>query len=226
MVPKVREKEKAVELRKSGFSYKDILNVVPVAKSSLSLWLKDLPLTNEEKDSLEKRKDSNISKGRIKAATANRRNRLNRERKQFLEAKDEFNVFKNDPYFVIGIALYWAEGSKRDTAFHFVNSDYTMIKFMIVWILKYLSVPKNSIYLRLHLHSTYAHENCEEFWSEKTGIPLEFFKKTIYKQNTSLVKKRPNYKGCMRIELTKSMVFLRKMQFWQKLLVAHFNNQS
>jgi orotate phosphoribosyltransferase-like protein len=45
----VQEKEKAVELRRKGLSYKEILKQVPVAKSSLSLWLKDLPLTKDEK---------------------------------------------------------------------------------------------------------------------------------------------------------------------------------
>ena len=33
---RVQEKEKAIKLRKSGYSYKDILKEVKVAKSSLS----------------------------------------------------------------------------------------------------------------------------------------------------------------------------------------------
>jgi transposase len=50
MKSKVREKEKAIELRRQGYSYKDILAQVPVAKSSISLWLQNLPLTAEEKN--------------------------------------------------------------------------------------------------------------------------------------------------------------------------------
>ena len=50
----VHYKAKAVALRKKGLSYNDILKQVPVAKSSLSLWLKDLPLTKSEKKVLKK----------------------------------------------------------------------------------------------------------------------------------------------------------------------------
>ena len=45
----VQEKETAVALRKKGLSYNEILKRIPVAKSSLSLWLRDLPLTKDEK---------------------------------------------------------------------------------------------------------------------------------------------------------------------------------
>ena len=80
MNPKVREKERAIQLRKRGYTYNEILKVLPVAKSSLSLWLKDFPLTECEKQSLKKRVDKNISLGRIRAAAANRQNRLKKDR--------------------------------------------------------------------------------------------------------------------------------------------------
>jgi len=52
MNAKVQEKEMAVKLRRDGYSYNDILGVVSVAKSTLSNWLKDLPLTENEKKML------------------------------------------------------------------------------------------------------------------------------------------------------------------------------
>jgi transposase len=44
---KLLVKRKVVELRKQGKSYSDILKIIKVSKSSLSLWLKDVPLTNK-----------------------------------------------------------------------------------------------------------------------------------------------------------------------------------
>lgn len=40
--------QKAIRLRKEGKTYSEILRVVPVAKSSLLLWFKDVGLSTEQ----------------------------------------------------------------------------------------------------------------------------------------------------------------------------------
>ena len=55
MNAKVREKEKAIELRRQGLSYKQIINKLKVAKGSLSLWFKDVKLTEDEERLLNQR---------------------------------------------------------------------------------------------------------------------------------------------------------------------------
>lgn len=45
---RVEEKQRARELRTQGWSYNDILREVGVSKSTLSLWLRDIPLTDEQ----------------------------------------------------------------------------------------------------------------------------------------------------------------------------------
>lgn len=219
---KVLEKEKAVKLRKEGYSYKDILSEIHVAKSTISNWLKDLPITSEEKKLLKERIDSNISRGRIKSATANRRNRLVKEKELFELSKIEFENYKNDPMFLVGIGLYWAEGSKRTSTFQFMNSDSDMINFMILWGKKFFPKESRNMHLRLYMHKIYSCEKCEEYWSKITGFPLSKFKKTVYKPSGLGVKKRPMYKGCIRIEIPKGSHLLRKMQFWQNLLITEF----
>lgn len=223
MKSKVLEKEKAIQLRKMGYSYKDILSQIFVSKSSISGWLKDLPITPEEKNLLKERTDANISRGRIKSAAAIRRNRLEKERKLFEQSRIEFNTFKKEVMFFVGIGLYWAEGSKRTSTFQFMNSDPDMIRFMILWCRKFLQSERSKISLRLYTHKIFTNEGFEKFWSNVTGIPLPEFKKTIYKPSGLGYKKRPMYKGCVRIEISKGMHLLRKMQFWQKLLVNEFN---
>lgn len=225
MITKVREVEKAIELRKKGYSYNDILKEVPVSKSTLSKYLKDLPLTQQEKQYLKTRNDSNISKGRVKAATAHRMRRIVRDGFLFQEARKEYLVMEKDPFFHIGICLYWAEGSKRNQIFAFTNSDADMIKLMVVWIERFLGVSKSDIKARLFTHKPFAQENNEKYWSDTSGIPLENFRKTIYKPTGLLVKKHPNYKGCLRIELGK-VVYLRKIAFWQKMMVEYYRKQG
>ncbi|XKT75279.1 MAG: hypothetical protein ACJKSS_00615 [Patescibacteria group bacterium UBA2103] len=220
MHKKVREKERAIELRKKGYTYNEILKEVSVAKSSLSEWLKDMPLTKSEKDLLKKRKDSNITKGRIRAATAHHLNRLERDKVLFQEAKREFDAFIQDPLFQLGVGLYWAEGSKRNQQFQFSNSDPNMINVMFLWIERYFSLPREDINVRLYIHKPYREEKCEEYWSKTIRVPLENFQKTIYKPTGLGVKKRPAYKGCLRIEVAK-IKYLKKVKFWIELLVMH-----
>jgi hypothetical protein len=49
MIPKFTEKEKAIKLRKSGATYSEVLREVPVSKSTLSLWLRDVGLSKTQK---------------------------------------------------------------------------------------------------------------------------------------------------------------------------------
>ncbi len=217
----VQEKRQAIVLRKKGLSYREILEVVPVAKSSLSLWLKDLPLTQKEKESLKNRKDSNISRGRIKSGAANRENRLVRERIYFEEAKTLFLRYKDEPFFHVGVALYWAEGAKRNNQYLFVNSDSEMMLVMVMWLEKYHGYSRRELRYRLYIHKPYAHERLEQFWMKELGVTEAQFAKTIYKPTNLGVKKRPNYKGCLRIEVPKSRALLCKMKFWQSMQVEY-----
>lgn len=52
MIQKIEEKKKAIELRKQGLSYREILEQIPVAKSSLSLWLRSVGLSKKQKQRL------------------------------------------------------------------------------------------------------------------------------------------------------------------------------
>jgi len=49
MIFKFKEKEKAIKLRKRGFSYSEILREIPVAKSTLSLWLRSVGLAKKQR---------------------------------------------------------------------------------------------------------------------------------------------------------------------------------
>lgn len=221
MQSKITEKAYAIALRRKGLSYKEILSKLKVSKSSLSVWLRDAPLTESEKRYLRKRKDKNISLGRIRAATALHKRRLDREKIILIEAKEEFSRYIKEPFFGAGISLYWAEGAKRTPMLSFTNSDYEMIILFCLWLERYIHVTRKEIVARLYIHKPYAHENLELFWSKHSHIPMENFKRTIYKPTNLGVKKRPEYKGCLRIHLTKVKHY-RKMMFWLSMFVEHY----
>jgi transposase len=69
MLTKLKEKETAIELRKQGYSYSEILKKVPVAKSTLSLWLRSVGLAERQKQRLTEKK----RKGQLKGAQTKKR---------------------------------------------------------------------------------------------------------------------------------------------------------
>jgi len=103
-----------------------------------------------------------------------------------------------------------------------MNSDVDMIRIMIEWLERYCDISKNDLFFRLYLHRPYAHEDCEEWWLKKLHVTPSQFMKTIYKPTQLGVKKRPDYRGCLKVEVRKSKHLLCKMKFWQRMLVEYY----
>lgn len=220
MKARQNDKEKAIELRKSGLTYREIRTQIKVSKSLLSGWFKDITLTTEEEEYLRSRTKKIQDQGRVASILSNRNRRINRELRAMEDAKYIFSENKDKTDFLIGITLYWAEGSKRTSCFQFINSDPDMIKFMYGWMEKYLKIEKSKIYCRLFIHKVLGYENIEGFWGNMLGIDPKTFQKTIYKPTIHSIKKNPLYKGCLRLE-TGGIYELRLMKAWQKLLVQY-----
>lgn len=221
MKPLHELRAQAVVLRKQGLTYQEILKQLPVAKSSLSLWLKDSPLTEAEKHLLKRRVDVNITKGRIRAATSNRQNKINKDKLLLQIAKETFENHKHSTLFQIGVALYWAEGAKRNSMFHFMNSDAAMVAVVIRWLEAFTEYKKADLGFRLYIHHPFIKDNWEEWWQKQLRVTGNQFKKTVIKPTGLGVKKRPNYKGCIRLEVPRSVHLLTKMKFWINMLVEY-----
>lgn len=221
----VHEKELAIKLRKKGHTYREILKEVNVSKSTISLWLKEEPLTELEKKYLKSAQEHAKSRGRIRAAAALRQRRLERDETIRREALIEFQKYSPLPFFHVGIALYWAEGAKRSNSFGFTNSDEEMLKLMIHWMQTFLDLSREQVTARLFIHKPFVDEHNEEYWAQILDVPLTKFAKTILKPSGLLVKKRANYRGCVRLELGKTK-YIRKMTYWQEMLVRHHRNEG
>jgi hypothetical protein len=221
MKARPEDKKKAIELRKRGFSYKEIQQHVKVSKSLLSGWFEFLELTPDEENFLESRMADRQNKGRIASMLSNRNRRINREIVAFENAKKIFEENKDQWVFLLGVSLYWAEGSKRTSCFQFINSDPDMVLCMFKWIQKFLKIEKKDIRCRLFIHKVPGYENVEQFWAQNLGIEANSFEKTIYKPTLHSVKKNPAYRGCLRLEVG-GIYELRLMKAWQKLLIQYY----
>lgn len=215
-------KGKATELRKKGLSYSEIREKVPVSKSTLSLWLRSIKLSPTKKRRLKRR----IGMSQPMAAKAHRDGRITRTREIIKKATNEIGEISNRDLFFLGTALYWAEGSKqkkhnRGQRVTFNNSDPSMIKLYLKWLLESLKVGKNDIDFEI-----YSHENIRErekdvvkYWSNITNFPESSFRKVYYKKDKKKKYRKnqgKNYHGLLRVTVLKSTDLNRKITGWIK----------
>ena len=222
MKSKLELKFEAIKLRKSGLSYKEILKMIPVSKSSLSGWFKHLSFTESELNKFKELATKGTKTGQINASLSNRSRRLERESIVNNEASLLFDRYRDNELFIVGITLYWAEGSKRTGEFQFINSDPQMIMLMNNWIK--LFMPTEKVKYRLFTHNIFKPDCLEEFWAKLLGVEPERFEKTIYKPTSHGIKKNPGYKGCLRISLS-GINTLRTIKTWQKLFIMYYSDK-
>jgi hypothetical protein len=120
---KTAEREWARELRRHrALSVKEIASVVGVARSSVSVWVRDVPLTPEQLESLRQRNPA--YNRQLRGATRNAER--GRERRRGYQERGKELARDGSPLHVAGAMLYWAEGDKTDrhTA-RISNSDRT-----------------------------------------------------------------------------------------------------
>jgi len=204
---------RARELRRQGCTYDRIKQELGVSKSSVSLWVRDLPRPKP-------RWKDNPHMERMAVARAQQRLEQDSERQRLTdEARSEIGVLSDRELMLIGTALYWAEGNKskpyaRRECVSFINSDPHMIQLFVRW-LELLEVDRSRWRCAVNIHASEDLEAATRFWSDLAGIPAEHFCKPWLKTNTSSRMNRgPHHHGCLSIRITSSARLYRRIEGW------------
>jgi transcriptional regulator with XRE-family HTH domain len=206
-------REKARELRLQGMTYDQIQVELGCSKSSISLWVRDLPkpaarYTDEERQAL-----MHAGLARLRAAG-------DQERKDAKQAaRDEIGRLSDRELFIAGVALYWAEGTKdkpyrRCEVLQFINSDPQVIGLYLRW-LELLGVTRDRMRFRVSIHETAEVPTAERYWAAVAGVDVSTFQRaTLKRHNPKTVRKNTGgaYQGCLVIYVTKSADLYRRME--------------
>ncbi len=170
---------KARALRMQGLSYSEIKDSLKVSKSTLSMWLKDMPLTNEKINELRAHSPRRIE--RFRRTMAKKREAHVTE--TWVKATQDFGTLTKRKIFIAGLFLYWGEGGKTNPyAITLSNTDPGMIRFYMMW-LRNLEIPHEKIKIRLYLYSDMDIEKEILFWSKVTHINKQQFMKPSIKKS-------------------------------------------
>ncbi|MGJ5760371.1 hypothetical protein [Streptomyces galbus] len=204
---------RARELRLQGRTYDQIQVELGVSKSSISLWVRDLPKP-ERKRSTEQA--SAIAK---RGWEARLRRREEERRHAKAAARQAVGELSDSEVFLTGVALYWAEGAKdksyaRRERLHFINSDPNVIRFFLRW-LDALGVDRERLRYRVSIHESADVTGAEQFWADVVGVERSVLQKVILKKhNPKTVRKNTseNYRGCLIIYVLQSADLYRRME--------------
>jgi hypothetical protein len=178
MISKEKDKQLVLSLRNKGLSYSQIKQKVKVSKSTLSLWLKDFPLSKKQIEILRDKNPVRIERFR----NTMRMKKEKEEAAAFLKVKKEMKPFSNREKLIAGLFLYWGEGTKAaPCTVAMTNTDPDILKFFVSW-LQMIGIKKEKMKVVLHLYSDMDVGKEVQFWSTYLKLPLSQFRKPYIKK--------------------------------------------
>ncbi len=225
---KLEEKLLAQNLRKQGYSYREIQSKVDVSKDTLSRWCRNIVLTSDQLIILnQKRKDGGM-KGSLVGSKKQQTKRIEGTIQIYTLGMNEVGLLTRRDRFIAGVALYLAEGTKADRVCEFANSDPHVIKFMTDWFVEFCGIKLENLRGALWLHEGLSEEKAKLFWKNLTGIS-KFHKTYISenKVNSNKIRKNIHSYGVFSIRFSNAAVH-RKIIGWIAGLLgeAWYNNRT
>jgi AcrR family transcriptional regulator len=212
-------REQARELRTQGLSYNEIVARLGVSKSSVSLWVRDLPCPERFAYVLNERRQEGLR-------------RFNEARSAHQAAETEIAAaevgeLSDREVLIAGAIAYWCEGAKnkpnrKANRVIFINSDPGLITFFLRF-LDAAGVNRDDLIFRVHIHENADVEAAQRFWLKITGTrPSQFRPPTLKHHNpkTHRTNVGENYYGCLRIDVRRSSALYRRIDGWTSAITT------
>lgn len=172
-------KEKVIKLRKKGYSYGYISEKFGLSKSTLSDWLKEIPFKPNQEVL------NRVKMAQLKSAQFKQNKRIKEIGEMRNEALGEIGHLNKRDLLLLGIGLYWGEGSKCNEEVGVINSDPILVKLMIRWFKEICGLKTENFYVMLHLYPDSDIESSVAYWSKMTSISKEQFGKVQIDRRTN-----------------------------------------
>jgi transcriptional regulator with XRE-family HTH domain len=221
---KDEQRAKARELRAQGMDYEEIATALGVAKSSVSLWVRDLPRP-ARLSYAECRKRS--AEGAQRYWAAERGVRAARRAADRAAAAAQIGDLTDRELLIAGAIAYWCEGTKskphrRHERVVFTNSDPSLIRIFLRFLEATGTAVENLIF-RVHIHESADARSAGLFWLKVTGAqPEQFRTPALKRHNPKTVRKNvgEDYHGCLRIDVRRSSGLYRRIEGWADAIMS------
>jgi transcriptional regulator with XRE-family HTH domain len=177
---KIKSKKQidAKKLRTEGYSIREISSELGVSKSSVSRWVREICLTDEQIITLQRKNPANggcydrNKAGQSTSATWGKRRKLYQDEGRLMTKN-------RDVDFIAGCMLYWAEGKKSRNTVCLVNTDCEMIKVFVTFLRKWFDVKDDEFSLSVQWYSSSGNttEIIQKYWANELGLPMSCMRK-------------------------------------------------
>jgi len=186
-----------VNLRKRGFSLREISERLRVSKSSVSVWARNIPLSEKAKSEIVRKQRD----GRQRGIESSRTKKRVEENMTLISVRSALGALSFDPLQSKAVCalLYGCEGSKVESGrVVFVNSDPQLVRFFLRFFRQAFLVDEKKFRALVHIHGYHDEKKQVRFWSGVTGIPESQFTQSYRKKNGGK-NIREGYQGCVSV---------------------------
>ena len=206
---KAVERQQARQLRRTGLPLAEIAERLGVSKSSVSLWVRDVEFDGPV---------VRVARGRRRDPNALQRRKQGEIERLLAEGRVRIGRLSEQEFLVAGVALYAGEGTKRDGAVRFANSDPRMIVFFCAWLRRFFEVDESRLRVRLYLHEGLDLAAAIAFWSALAGIPPSQFVKPYRAVADPSIRHAKHVHGCVTVSYSCSATHRSVMGLVRALL--------
>lgn len=166
---------KARELRNQGWAVGKIAKELKVSKSSVSVWVRDIILTQNQ---IELLKSQNPIYDRQHKGAKIRSDQARTIRLKF-QSEGKERAKMGDPLHQAGCMLYWGEGHKHKNMCAITNSDVNLMKFFIKFLRKCFCIINDQLIITVNCYTTngLTKEEIENYWLENLGLDKSSLRK-------------------------------------------------
>ncbi len=185
---KVDARKQACVMRtENGASIGEIAISLSVSKSTVSRWVKDICLTEEQLQKLSERNP--IYNNQVRGSNCLKQS--SKVVRQQYQEEGRQRARRANPLHLAGCMLYWAEGSKSRNVLTFTNSDPDMVSFFVRFLRCCYDLTESDITVCVNcFDDCHSAEDIERFWLEKLSLPVECLRKTTLNYHSSYSQKK------------------------------------
>jgi predicted transcriptional regulator len=181
---KTEERMEARKLRQEqGLSVNKIAEKIGVSRSTFSRWVKDIPLTTDQRHQLIENSKSYGAQHQGSIANKVKHRKI---REAYQQAGRE-KAGEGDALHLAGCMLYWTEGTKGRAECRVTNSDPDMMLTFIRFLRQCFRIEDERFQIRIttYLGNGLSLEDIEQYWLDLLKLPYECLKQTSMKQPKS-----------------------------------------
>ncbi|MGI9603838.1 MAG: hypothetical protein ACR2QE_18280 [Acidimicrobiales bacterium] len=209
---KTDEQGRARELRAEAWTLQDIADELHVAKSSVSLWVRDVEFEPQPRRTARRRGPNKLQ--RAKAAEIEQCR---------VEGIAEVGQLSDREFLMAGLALYAGDGTKVGSSVNFANSNPEIIRFYCTWLRRFFDIDEGRLRARLYLHQGLDLEAAMTKWTSITGIPATHFNQPYRAVPDATIRTNKHQYGCAHVRYSCVHSMRRLLGLMEALISSPFD---